>query len=171
MGCHNETCFICGAPFRNYKDNDAKYDWLKKTFIITSISEILEGTHCTGYGTMTVNGTKYAVSPGYWAFHEGPSAIVIHQDCHKLLAEKLNYHIKYDDVTQINEYSGKRISKMFNYGLITNYQSQVFMIEEATNENPWIILSCLENDKNKKRIISMWTNIINTNGLSSHKTS
>jgi hypothetical protein len=190
MGVWDETCLICGCGLRNLVSSEPVFDksfievakeakikhkecnWLNNLIIVTSEEKKVKmsGDNYSEYGSFNVikNGrtiAEYGVTPINW--HE-PSygvkiheyGVVCHEDCYKLLNQKLNYKLEFADVARLLSDTNCLLKRIGVYGDMKKYIRQDFDYVSAYNENKYLLSSPLKNMQNQKRILSIWTKLV-----------
>ncbi|ARF10008.1 hypothetical protein Indivirus_7_24 [Indivirus ILV1] len=157
-------CIICGGPTYFYSghgntlENDVDLNWLNFNTGINNKEQKFEeiGRPDDDYG----NYDDFNVMKTAW--NDDPDiegGILAHNDCLKVLENGLNYKLKFVDVHNlVHEYNN--LISMADYGEIIEYQEQWFELDDAYKENKWVLLSPLENDRNKERILKTWKALI-----------
>lgn len=180
-------CLICGCTFRQpimgmnvcmddrvrrFFDDPEVNNWCRKVTIIKKDNQ-------------NVNITLYDAHPEYddpELFHYGnfgsfhtdnnvveynlsrdlageEHCIAAHTECIQLLKDEFDYELKYKDY-EIDDYTN--LIKGQDYGLITGYQEQWFnflRMYDGGSRNYYMLKSPLKNEKNKGRIVKLWTKI------------
>lgn len=181
MGIWDEYCLICGGPLWNnfikgkdmYDEHTGlshsiikkDYNWLNDLYLILSSGLIISTTVDNHYesGEFKIKGKKYVITPlNYHNSNAGDDyGIVCHRDCYKLLSDKLNYELRFNNICRLLDTGNSLIKNKSGYGVMVKYQSQFFNYYDAHTQNAWLLESPLKNKKNMERILKMWGKIVN----------
>jgi hypothetical protein len=171
MGVHDIYCVICGGPTNDvFLDkneisfvNKKKYKWLNNLLLITNQNKIIKvnGKTHNDYYSFGSGKNKINVSKFAWHFENNTYGILTHKDCYKLLYENLNYKLNFNHLCRVVDNNINVLKKHQIYGKMKEYSfTQSFNYHRVIDNDEWLILSPLQNDKNKKRITMIWKSII-----------
>lgn len=162
MGVWDEYCLICGAP--NYSDVK-KYNWMDKHYFITNDNKILKTSSSDYTGSYyNINNKHYELISLTWhdKLNQYGYGIMCHQNCYKLLNDKLKYTLKFGDVCRILSKTNNLLKSKSKYGKISKYQDQFFNWNKVVENIEYVLIDPLKNKENAKRIIELWQPLINS---------
>jgi len=159
-------CLICGGTLFNsvkYVETNEevklkKYEWLEKVWGIDKEENriSLDKMESGDWGNYSMKkGMDFFVAKYTWHFKGIDNyGMAAHKDCVKLMEKEMGYSIRFVDVC--DKVDDRNLMKGVNYGEMKKYQSQWFLLDEAFEENRWLLESPLKNERNRERIMKMW---------------
>lgn len=168
MGISDCYCVICGVTIEPEfkKDTPAKYDWLRKIYIITKdeIVKTKKNVKPSEYdfeGLYKYGKKIYCVREDRYEKKSQVQGKAVHKDCYKLL--KSNMMELTNRVIKKLEKKGKITDDFVKMkkNILSEYQVQLFEFEKVRkSELKWTLKSPLKNKKNEKRILKIWKKVL-----------
>ena len=177
-------CNICGGPIHNkflkgrevynpingdtYMVDNTKteYNWLFNIILLSSTGKIIKtnGKYYDGSGNIKIKNKTFVISPNNYhlkIYKDASYGIVCHQDCYRLLQIKFKHKLEFANVCRILDNTYGLIKTMSKYGIMQRYATeQFFEFHLAHVENSWLLETPMLNNKNKSRVLKMWSPLI-----------
>lgn len=184
MGSWSDYCIICGAPFdaqyeieRDSDDDDSGSDdfieinhkwlkWLEKIYVISNDDTKIRPEYIDSGEAFDADNNELDINtcPLHWnheSWADKKPSVACHRNCYKLLKSEFDYKLKFVDVVNLLSDGNATIKNYNLYGKMADYSfDQDFNTEIFGTDDEWLLKDPTKNNKNKKRILKMWSKLI-----------